>query len=335
MSADGGVVVVCGANGFLGRYLCRGLARRGWEVAAVARRRDGWGGDGMFLPWDGCGPGPWMLALEGAEAVINVAGTPAHNGAGDAAAAAIAAAVAACRVPPRLWLNAGPAAIYAETPAQPADEWSGEPGTSARAAAARAAEDRFFGLRLPGRVRKLQLRLAMVLAAEPGTAMASLTRLAGHGLGGTTLTRRPALGWLHMHDFLAAVDWMIRRRDLDGPVNVCAPRAAAWRTFWSAVRLAAGVSAGVPLPRRLLAALARRPGHALGPLVDARWTVPARLIESGFQFRWTDPHAALADLVRRPGLDAFFSRPEAPRTLRPQCLTTAAGEAPPQALHHG
>ena len=68
------VVVIFGANGFLGRYMSRHFARQGREVVAVGRHKDGWSGDGMFLDWDGKTPGPWTLALEGAEAVINLAG---------------------------------------------------------------------------------------------------------------------------------------------------------------------------------------------------------------------------------------------------------------------
>ena len=67
-------VVIFGANGFLGRYLCRHFARTGREVVAIARSRKGWSGDGMFLEWDGKTQGPWALALEGAELVINLAG---------------------------------------------------------------------------------------------------------------------------------------------------------------------------------------------------------------------------------------------------------------------
>ena len=62
--------VIIGANGFLGRYLCRHFARNGREVVAIARSRKGWSGDGMFLEWDGENMGPWALALEGAELVI-------------------------------------------------------------------------------------------------------------------------------------------------------------------------------------------------------------------------------------------------------------------------
>jgi nucleoside-diphosphate-sugar epimerase len=68
------IAVIFGANGFLGRYLCRYWARKGYEIVAVARRRDGWSGDGMFLPWDGKNAGPWELALEGASVVVNLAG---------------------------------------------------------------------------------------------------------------------------------------------------------------------------------------------------------------------------------------------------------------------
>ena len=68
------IIVIFGANGFLGRYLCRHFAQNGKEVVAIARSREGWSGDGMFLEWDGKTLGPWALALEGAEAVINLAG---------------------------------------------------------------------------------------------------------------------------------------------------------------------------------------------------------------------------------------------------------------------
>ena len=68
------VIVIFGANGFLGRYLSRHFSRQGREVVCIARHREGWSGDGMFLEWDAKNPGPWELALEGAEAVINLAG---------------------------------------------------------------------------------------------------------------------------------------------------------------------------------------------------------------------------------------------------------------------
>ncbi len=58
-------VAIIGANGFLGRYLCRHFARNGREVVAIARNKKGWSGDGMFLEWDGktLGPGhtPWRV----------------------------------------------------------------------------------------------------------------------------------------------------------------------------------------------------------------------------------------------------------------------------------
>ena len=59
------VIVIFGANGFLGRYLSRHFTRQGREVVAVARSREGWSGDGMFLEWDGKTPGPWALGAGG------------------------------------------------------------------------------------------------------------------------------------------------------------------------------------------------------------------------------------------------------------------------------
>ena len=43
------IIVIFGANGFLGRYLTRHCARNGKEVVAIGRNRKGWSGDGMFV----------------------------------------------------------------------------------------------------------------------------------------------------------------------------------------------------------------------------------------------------------------------------------------------
>jgi uncharacterized protein len=68
------IIVIFGANGFLGRYLCRHFARQGKEVVAVARSREGWSGDGMFLEWDGRNPRALDARAGRRGAVINLAG---------------------------------------------------------------------------------------------------------------------------------------------------------------------------------------------------------------------------------------------------------------------
>jgi uncharacterized protein (TIGR01777 family) len=312
-----GAVVVVGANGFLGRYLCRHFARRGREVVAVARRRAGWSGDGMFLPWDGTAKGPWALALDGAEAVINLAGRSvncrynARNrreilNSRVATTRAIGEAIARCRMPPRVWLNASTATIYQHAGERPMDEWRGEYGDGFSVSVARAWEDAFFGARVPGRTRKLALRAGMVLAHEPGTVFERLAQLAAVGLGGTMSDGSQRVSWIHMADFLTVIDWLIERRELDGVINVTAPGVVDNRELMEVFRGLSGLSFGLPLARWMLELGAWWLGTEAELVLKSRWVTPQRLLDSGFRFAWPELAGAAENLAGRQGLEGFF-----------------------------
>lgn len=246
------VIVVTGAEGVLGRYACRHFSRLGWEVVAVGRRRDGVAcEDGMHLEWDGKNVGAWAMALEGAEAVVNLADTD------DAVARlestrAVGRAVAGCRVAPRAWLNASSVDWYKETANRIQDEWSGEPGESVKSQAVLAWEDAFFGAQAPPRTRKVAMRLGRVLAQVNESEKIS-----------PIATNR---AWLHMDDFLRALEFLLDDAFLFGAVNVTAPYGVR----------------GEPIFK------------------------PLRLADEGFAWRWGRLADALNNLATRQGIDRFF-----------------------------
>ncbi len=310
-------IVIVGANGFLGRYLCRRFALRGMEVVAIGRHREGWSGDGMFLEWDGRSPGPWALALEGAAAVINLAGSTVNCRYDEAnririlssrleSTAAIGEAIRRCGVPPRLWLNASTATWYRHAEDRPQDEWTGERGEGFSCEVARAWEEAFFSNQAPAATRKVALRIGMVLANEPGTVFDVLTTLAKRGLGGRMGNGRQRVSWIHMEDFLRALDFIAADPFLEGPVNVTAPVFPTNTEWMAAFRKAWGSPLGLPAPRWILklGSLALRTETEL--VLKSRWARPTRLADAGF--RWLHPTAAGAvmDLASRPGLDKFF-----------------------------
>jgi NAD dependent epimerase/dehydratase family enzyme len=248
------VIVVMGAEGVLGRYACRHFSRLDWEVVAVGRRREGVAcddGDGMYLEWDGKNVGAWAMALEGAEAVVNLADGD-DPGARLESTRALGRAVAGCRVAPRVWLNASTVDWYGEAADRIHDEWSGEPGERAASRAALAWEDAFFGAEVAPRTRKIAMRLGRVLVQE-----AEAGKIPG-------LAADEA--WLHMEDFLRALEFLLDDAFFSGAANVTAP-------------------------------------HGLKGESRVR---PLRLADEGFVWRWGWPAEALADLAVRPGIDSFF-----------------------------
>lgn len=314
------VIVIFGANGFLGRYLSRHFARNGKEVVAIARHREGWSGDGMFLEWDGKSLGPWALALEGAEAVINLAGRSVNCRYTEKnrreivdsrvdATRVIGEAIAACKTPPKAWLNASTATWYRHAEDQAQNDWLGERGEGFSCDVAQAWEDAFFHANVPAATRKLALRIGMVLANEEATVYDVLRKLTTRGLGGPMGTGNQRISWIHMEDFLRAVDFAIGDPFLDGTINVTAPEFPTNREWMRIFREAVGMPIGLPAAKWMLKIGARLMRTETELVLKSRWAESVRLRDAGFRWRWARAVDAVADLDSRRGLDGFFRAP--------------------------
>jgi uncharacterized protein len=311
------VIVIFGANGFLGRYLTRHCARHGWEVVAVGRNREGWSGDGMFLDWDGKNQGPWALALEGAEAVINLAGRSVNCRYTEKnrreivdsrvdATRAIGEAIQNTKTPPKTWLNASTATWYRHAEDKPQDDWLGEPGEGFSCEVAQAWEDAFFGAEVPAETRKVALRIGMVLANEDATVYDVLRKLTARGLGGPMGSGNQRISWIHMEDFLRAVDFVIHDPFLEGTINVTAPEFPTNREWMRTFREAVGMPLGLPATRWMMEIGAHFMGTETELVLKSRWADSLRLRDAGFRWRWGRTVDAVADLHGRRGLDGFF-----------------------------
>ena len=64
-------LVIAGGNGFLGQQLARYFQQRNYRVVILGRGPEA-GPD--YVHWDGRILGPWAAALEGAAALVNLAG---------------------------------------------------------------------------------------------------------------------------------------------------------------------------------------------------------------------------------------------------------------------
>jgi uncharacterized protein len=72
-----GRVILAGGSGFLGRALARHLLANGYEVVVLSRSAPPAGAlpaGVTFARWDGKTVGDWAAHLEGARAVVNLAG---------------------------------------------------------------------------------------------------------------------------------------------------------------------------------------------------------------------------------------------------------------------
>jgi NAD dependent epimerase/dehydratase family enzyme len=139
----------------------------------------------------------------------------------------------------------------------------------------------------------------MVMSPDRGGAFDYLLRMARLGLGGPVAGGRQYVSWIHDRDFVRAVEFLIDRDDLAGPVNLAAPEPLPQRAFMRALRAAWGVPAGLPATKLMaeIGAFAIRSDTEL--LLKSRRVVPRRLVDAGFGFHFAQWPAASGDLVRR------------------------------------
>ena len=301
-------VMIPGGSGQVGTILAGALHGDGHEVIVLSRQPSPapW----RVVQWDGATLGEWSKALEGSDAVINLAGrsvscryTAANRQeileSRVASTRVVGEAIALARHPPLVWLQASTATIYAHRYDAPNDEASGvigggEPGApdtwKFSIDVARAWERAFDEAATP-RTRKVAMRSAMTMSPDHGGIFDTLLTLVRRGLGGMAGDGRQFVSWIHGEDFVRATRWLIEHEEIDGVVNVAAPHPLPNDAFMRALREAAGVRVGLPATKLMLEIGAVFLYTETELILKSRRVVPGRLLEGGFAFkypRWPD-----------------------------------------------
>jgi uncharacterized protein (TIGR01777 family) len=313
-------IVLPGGSGQVGRVLARHFQQQGHHVTVLTRAP--YTANWQTVHWDGDNIGPWTETLEGADACINLAGRSVNCRYHAANRRAIydsrinttrllGQVIASLANPPRVWLNASTATIYRHALDREMDEATGELGGNELIAPGRHAPDiwnfsigvakdweaAFLSSETP-HTRKVAMRSAITMSPTPGNAFAVLSNLVRLGLGGSQGNGRQFVSWIHESDFARAVEFLIDREDLDGPINIAAPNPLPNREFMAALRDAWERPNGLPAPAPLLelAAWVLRTESEL--VLKSRRVIPTHLLAAGFQFEFPNWHEAAEDLVR-------------------------------------
>lgn len=293
-------VVIPGGSGHLGTLLARALHERGDDVVVLSRTPH-------LEPWRVTS---WNASeIDGADVVVNLAGRSVLCRYNERhrreilqsrveSTRWVAEAIRDAAAPPRVWLQASTATIYAHRYDQANDEESGRidpenaiaPEWRFSVDVATAWEREVDRLATPA-TRKVKLRSAIVMSAQRGGAFYELSRLARFGLGGRAGDGKQYVSWIHHRDFVRAVLWLIDRDDISGAVNLAAPNPLPNAAFMSELRRARGLRFGIPLSKRLLEFGTWLMRGETELVLKSRRVVPARLLRSGFTFDfpyWTD-----------------------------------------------
>jgi uncharacterized protein (TIGR01777 family) len=303
-------VVVAGATGFVGARLVEALSQRGDEVVVLTRNPEGRAARRLAaLPkvraegWTAGPGGDWYALVDGADAVVNLAGEPVvgHRWSGAQkrrilesrvlTTRAVVEAIEAAKVRPRVFVNASAIGYYGPREDEELDE-------TARAGAdfladvcdAWEAEAR----KATKWTRAVQLRIGIVLGEEGGS-LAEMVRPFKLGAGGPIGSGRQWVSWIHRDDLVSLVLHALDHEALSGPVNATAPAPVRNAELSREIGRVLHRPSWLPVPEFALRVAL---GEVAGMLVRGQRVVPRKALESGFRFAHAQLGPALEGILR-------------------------------------
>jgi uncharacterized protein (TIGR01777 family) len=289
-------VAIAGASGLIGSHLTDYLTTAGHRVVRLVRNKEAGPGE---IPWDPAAGALDHGALEGVDAIVNVAAvtlfgiwTPGRKKAILSSRVqttrTLAEAIARMESPPSVFINASAVGAYGSRGGETITEQTPR-GEGFLADVCRAWEEAASPAREAG-VRVVTPRQGIVISAAGG-ALATMSLPFRAGLGGRLGDGGQYWSWIAFDDLLAAFEWTLHDEELEGVVNFTAPEPLTNRQVTQTLGRVLRRPAALTAPAFVLR-------HGLGGLGDqmllaSQRAMPARLNERGFRFAFPALEGAL------------------------------------------
>src|SRR5262245_40831973 len=295
-------IVISGGTGFLGRPLAEALARDGHSIVVLTRhasspgpvRRVTWQPDGSI--------GPWAAELDGAAAVINLAGesiagrrwSTAHKNrvleSRVLVTKSLTEAIRRASATPATLISASAVGYYG-----PLDDRTVTEDTASGHdfLASFSVKWETEAMQVSSLIRVVCLRTGLVLERDGG-ALPPMLMPFWFGAGGPVGSGRQYWPWIHRKDWIDLVRFAVVNAACVGPLNATAPQPVMNRDFAKALGHAMHRPAFMPAPGFALKLLMGEMAEAL--VLSGQRAVPAKAQRLGFKFTYETLDTALATL---------------------------------------
>jgi uncharacterized protein (TIGR01777 family) len=301
-------ILITGATGFIGRPLSFELVKNGYEVVVLSRRfaraKDLFAGQVKVAEWDATTAGGWAELVDGALAIINLAGENIGTGRWTQkkkqlilqsrlnAGSAVTEAIQSAEQKPQVLIQTSGIGYYGDRGDESLDENSSD-GNGFLADVARQWEQSVSGVRAQG-VRLATIRLGIVLGAHGGV-IPRLVPSFRFFLGGHPGSGRQWLAWVHIEDVIGVIRFLVENADCAGPFNVTAPEPILSNNFYNLLGKTMHRPAAFPMPAFALKLILGEMATEL--LLPSLRVIPKKLLEAGYKFKFPDLSVALKDIL--------------------------------------
>ncbi len=300
-------VIITGGTGFIGGRLARLLANCGYEVVVLTRDPSKVPPKGCtFTRWDGHSAFGWGGLVDGAFAIVNLAGESIAKGKFTPqkkkrilqsrlhAGRAVMEAIASANEKPSVLVQASAIGIYGNRGEEVLEEDSGI-GVGFLAGVAKQWEESTKDAKEYG-VRRCIIRTAVVVG-EGGGFLEKLALPFKLFLGGKMGPGMQWMSWVHIEDQIRAIKFLLEEPKCEGEYNIASPSPQRNADF-----------------SRFLAKAMRRPSRLMYPafllrlvlgevadelILTSQRAYPKRLTEAGFEFNNRDLLESLKRIFKK------------------------------------
>ncbi len=298
-------VIIAGGTGLIGKALTSSLLEDGHEVIVLSRSSvppTGFPSLSRVVRWDGKSPDGWAHLVNGANALVNLAGASLSGGRWtarrkqailssrvDAGRAFVQALEQAEQLPAVLVQASGVGHYGVENPGQ-LDEKT-PPGSDFLAGISKEWEDSTRTVETLG-VRRVILRSGVVLSKKGGALRLMLLPFKLF-VGGPLGKGDQWLSWVHIEDEVRAIRFLIENHAANGPFNISAQpitNAQFARTVGKLLQRPAFIRIPAFMLRLVL-------GEMSTLVLDGQRASSNKLSDLGISFKYGDIESALKDIL--------------------------------------
>jgi len=293
-------VLVSGASGPIGATLLPSLDTRGYDVVRLVRGAAA--GAGQIL-WDPVRPiAPELVS--GFDAVIHLAGESIVGRWTSGKKAKIrdsrvlgtsnlAQALALAKDKPHVFVCSSAIGYYGNR----GDEVLREESAAGEGFLAEVCREWETATKpaIDAGIRTAQIRTGVVLSPKGGALGKMLTPFK-LGLGGRIGDGRQWMSWIDIQDMIGAIHHILKTDLLQGPVNMVAPKPVTNAEFTQTLASVLSRPAIFPVPAFAVKVAFGEMGESV--LLAGQRVEPARLVASGYPFRYSELRASLENTLK-------------------------------------
>lgn len=302
-------IVLTGGTGFIGQALCRSLVRDGHQVTVLTRNAGSashlLGPVVAAVEWNGRDAGSWEQSLEGADAVINLAGAPIADvrwtdvrkqllmDSRALTTRLLVGAMSRRSSKPGTLISASGIGYYGFSDDCMLDEHAAR-GQGFLAELSAAWEEEALRAEQFG-PRVILLRTGMVLERDGG-ALPKMLLPFRLFVGGPIMPGTQWISWIHRQDLAGLIKWALADTTLSGPINAVAPSPVTMTEFSSTLGQVLHRPSWFPVPDLVVKLTLGELGSLM---TTGQRVIPAKALSGGYVFQYPTLEPALRAILAK------------------------------------